>query len=54
MANVYTTAQKKASLAYFSRNRDIQLVNMRNVSNKIYLWKKITKIYRNILIDDLL
>ncbi len=54
MSRIYTHAQKKASMGWVSRNREYHLESMRNISSKIYLWKKITKIYRNILIDDLL
>jgi len=51
MSHIYSQTQKKYNDAWVSRNRDYHLGNMRRLATKSYNWKKISKIFREILLD---
>ena len=53
MSHIYSATQKKYNDAWRAKNREYNLACMRATSAKANAWIKISKIFRKILLDEI-
>jgi len=53
MSHIYSPTQKKYNDAWRARNREYNLARMRATSTKANAWIQISKVFRKILLDEI-